>query len=49
MLAFLGRRAVPGMVPDMALEACGTPGSHAGRIKILNPLYEFVSVPRSDS
>ncbi len=49
VIVFLGRSEVPGIVPGTVLEACGTARSLAGRIEILNPLYELISAPTSRS
>ena len=49
VIVFLGRSEVPGIVAGTLLEACGTARSLAGRIEILNPLYELISAPRSDT
>lgn len=46
-LVFLGRDRVPGLVVGTELKVCGTPGFHAGRIEMVNPLYEIVSEPES--
>jgi hypothetical protein len=42
LLVFIGRRAVPGMIPGAALAAEGTVGVHRSRLMILNPHYSFL-------
>jgi hypothetical protein len=40
-LRFLGRHAVPGMIPGRTLRVEGTPAEDHSKLVMLNPLYEF--------
>jgi RecJ-like exonuclease len=44
VLAFLGRRSVPGIRVGALLSADGTVGTHRGRVLILNPLVTFLAL-----
>jgi hypothetical protein len=43
LLRFLGRSAVPGLVPGTHLVVEGTALAQDGRFVLLNPLYRFVT------
>jgi hypothetical protein len=42
-VAFLGRRAIPGIGCGTRLVVEGMAGDHRGRLAILNPIYEILS------
>ncbi|MGH9101773.1 MAG: amino acid permease [Acidimicrobiales bacterium] len=46
LLVFLGRRAIPGIAPDMRLSAEGTVGKLDGKLAMFNPSYELDPVHR---
>ena len=45
LVAFLGRRQVPGVQVGTRLVAEGVVGTHRGQPALLNPLYELLAVP----
>ena len=46
-LVFLGRRIVGGVGLGTRMRAAGRVGAHHGRLAILNPVYELMSVENS--
>ena len=48
LLVFLGRREIPGIRTGTQLVAKGMVGDRRGRLAILNPDYELLSVPESE-
>jgi amino acid transporter len=48
LLVFLGRREIPGIRTGTQLVAQGMVGDRRGRLAILNPDYELLSVPESE-
>ena len=46
MLVFMGRKSVPGIRTGTQLIASGTIGDRRGRLAMLNPVYEILSVPQ---
>ncbi|HEV2368473.1 MAG TPA: OB-fold nucleic acid binding domain-containing protein, partial [Acidimicrobiales bacterium] len=47
VVAFLGRRQVPGINVGTRISAEGMVGTHRGRPALLNPLYEILAVPET--
>jgi amino acid transporter len=45
IVAFLGRRQIPGLTPGVHLLVEGTVSARRGRLVMINPTYEFASVP----
>ena len=48
LLVFLGRREIPGIRTGTQLVAKGMVGDRRGRLAMLNPDYELLSVPESE-
>jgi RecG-like helicase len=44
IIAFLGRRQVPGIEVGTRIRAEGMVGTHRGELALLNPLYEILAV-----
>jgi amino acid transporter len=42
-LVFLGRTAIPGLVPGARIRACGRVGEYKGHLALANPRYELIS------
>ncbi|HZU79153.1 MAG TPA: OB-fold nucleic acid binding domain-containing protein, partial [Acidimicrobiales bacterium] len=49
LLVFQGRRAIPGIQPGARLVAKGMVGAWEGRLAILNPDYELIAGPDTES
>jgi hypothetical protein len=47
IIAFLGRRQVPGIQVGTRISAEGMVGTHRGQLALLNPLYEILAVPET--
>ena len=47
IVAFLGRRQVPGIQVGTRIRAEGMVGTHRGQLALLNPLYEILAVPET--
>jgi amino acid transporter len=47
IVAFLGRRQVPGIQTGTRISVEGVVGSHRGQMAILNPLYGILAVPET--
>lgn len=47
MLVFLGRRSIAGLHPGTQLTAEGMVGKHQGKLAMINPIYELLSVSES--
>jgi amino acid transporter len=45
VVAFLGRRRIPGIAAGNQMEVAGTAGEHNGRLVIINPDYHLVGSP----
>ena len=45
LVVFVGRRRIPGIKPGTRLIVEGIVGEHAGRLALLNPLYELLAAP----
>jgi amino acid transporter len=45
-LVFLGRRAIPGVEPGCRIVAEGMVGRHAGRLAVINPMYQLLTPMR---
>jgi amino acid transporter len=48
LIEFMGRKSVPGIRTGTKLKATGTVGERRGRLAMLNPIYELLSVPDSE-
>jgi amino acid transporter len=46
---FMGRKQIPGVRTGTQILLTGTVGDRKGRLAILNPLYELLSVPESEA
>jgi amino acid transporter len=49
LLVFLGRKSIPGMRTGTQIKATARVGDWRGRLAFLNPAYEFILVPESES
>ena len=49
LLVFMGRKAIPGIRTGTQLVATGTVGDRRGHLAMLNPDYQLISVPESES
>lgn len=45
VMVFMGRREIPGIRTGSQIVATGTVGDRRGRLAMLNPVYELLSVP----
>ncbi len=48
-LVFLGRRSIPGIRSGTQMAAEAMVGKHDGRLAMINPFYELLSVPDASS
>jgi hypothetical protein len=44
-LVFLGRRSIPGIRSGTQMVAEARVGKHQGKLAMINPIYELISVP----
>ena len=49
LIEFMGRKSVPGIRTGTQLKATGTIGERRGRLAMLNPIYELLSVPETEA
>jgi len=49
LLVFMGRKAIPGIRTGTQLVATGAVGDRRGHLAMLNPDYQLISVPESES
>jgi RecJ-like exonuclease len=48
LVAFLGRRRIPGIAAGNQMEIVGTAGEHYGRLVVINPDYHLVGTTGTD-
>ena len=49
LAVFLGRKEIPGIRTGTQIVLTGTVGDRRGRLAMLNPVYELLSIPESES
>jgi hypothetical protein len=49
LAVFLGRKEIPGIRTGTQVILTGTVGDRRGRLAMLNPVYELLSIPESES